>query len=126
MDMQLKEKTIIFPSSFYSECVGSLSVSCPKSDVIIRDDGGEEVVQSSFDENQKPFTRNYDINASVSVLFFPNSQIAEAAHDKILEWKNLGDREYGYLRSELARFEPNLAEKKGLIQRIANMTYSPT
>ena len=120
--LEIKDQTVIFPGSFYSEVIGSVSVSCSKYDVTIKGKDGTELSSTSFDENQEPYTKDSNINASVSVFVYPNSEIAEAVLDGTLKWHNLESGENGYLREELGEYEPSLGpSEKNLVQKVLSV-----
>ena len=120
-DLKIKDNTIDFPASFYSENVGILSIVAPNIKVTLNDRDGKELFLKYFDKDSKPYTRNVAINASVAVLVFPNYDIAEAIFNGTLEYHFLQEtREHGYLRKELEKYEPSLGPKKGLIKGLLN------
>ncbi|NOQ56229.1 MAG: hypothetical protein GQ477_05500 [Nanohaloarchaea archaeon] len=107
-DLEINDQTIRFPHSYYPEKVGQLSIINPTYSAIIKDHEGTELSSTHFDETQEPYTKTFDITASIAVFVYPNSEIADAVLDGSLEWHDLDDGESGYLRTELKKYEPNL------------------
>ena len=111
--LKINDNTIDFPTSSYSENVGTLSIIAPKIKVAFRD----ELESCSFDESSEPYAQNIEIKASVAVLVYPSHEVAQAVFNGTLKKNYLQEtKESGYLREELGKYEASLGPKKGLIE----------